>query len=484
MRLPLPIPVALDLAPDWRVLVFAFAITGLTGVAFGLAPALQATRADLFSGLKESGDARLGKHRALSLRNALVLCQMTASLTLLLMTGYLGLGIQSTLGVQEGFKPENLYLISLDPVRDGYSVARAADFFEKLLDRLRAIPGVTDVCLTDTLPAALDGNPGVRFSTSNAQAGGSRPANWARKHIVGRGYFETAGIQILSGRAFQRSDEANGAAAVIVSEEAVRRFWKGTNPVGRRIELSNSEAAGGFAIWPGTLDYRSSVLAKAPRTFEVVGVARDVSEDLVASKKHPAVYFPLHPSEYAQPSLRGVTLMLRASPGVDAISAVRREVSAMDSSIAPFNARSMIEHIAQFMSVLKAASWTYGFMGLFGLILASIGLAGVTAHSVAKRSHEIGIRMALGAQKHDILELVMKEGATLITVGTLVGLALALAGIRALSGLFFTVASVQGYDPVLLAGAPLVLAGLAMLACYLPARRSTRIDPIVTLRME
>jgi macrolide transport system ATP-binding/permease protein len=484
LRMPFPIPIALDLSPDWRALAFTFVVTGLTGVAFGLAPALQATRTDLVSALKEGGGPRFPKRRALRLRNALVLCQMAASLTLLLMTGYLGLGIQSTLGVQEGFNPRNLYLISLDPVRDGYSAAHAATFFEALLDRVKALPGVASACLTDSLPAAMDGNAGVEFSNAGPQFGGPRDAHWARKHIVGRGYFETTGIEILSGRSFQRQDEANGAIAVVVSQEAVRQFWKGEDPVGRRIEIRNGAATGGFGLWPGTIDYRSDALAQASRTFEVAGVARDVSEDLVHSKKHPAVYFPLRAADYAQPSLRGVTLMVRAAPGFDAIAAVRREISAIDPAISPFNARSMIEHIAQFMSALKAASWTYGVMGFFGVVLASVGLAGVTAHSVAKRGHEIGIRMALGAQKRDVLALVMKEGAILATVGTVAGLAFALAGIRALSGMFFAVASVQGYDPVLLVGAPLLLAGLALAACYLPARRSARVDPAAALRQE
>jgi putative ABC transport system permease protein len=484
LRMPLPVPISFDLSPDWRVLAFTFVLTGLTGLAFGLAPALQATRADLVSALKEGGNAHLRKYRTLSLRNALVLCQMAASLTLLLMTGYLGLGIQDTLGVQEGFDPRNLYLISLDPVRDGYSAAHAADFFEKLLERLKRLPAVTAVCLTDTLPASLDGNAGVRFSSSGSQSDGSRDANWARKHIVGRDYFETAGIKILAGRSFQRQDEANGATAIVVSQEAVRQFWKGEDPVGRRIEMGNGEASGGFGMWPGTLDYRSSVLANGSGTFEVVGVARDVSEDLVASKKHPAVYFPLHPADYSQPSLRGVTLMVRAAPGADAITVVEREIASMDSGITPFNASSMAEHIAQFMSTLKAASWTYGLMGLFGLVLASVGLAGMTAYSVAKRGHEIGIRMALGAQKRDVLALVMKEGATLVAVGTLAGLAFALPAIRAMSSLFFSVASVRGYDPVLLVGAPLLLAGIALVACYVPARRATRIDPMAALREE
>lgn len=484
MRMPFPILVSFDLNPDWTALAFTLGVTCLTALAFGLAPALQATRTDLVSALKEGGSVHLRKYRPLSLRNALVLCQMAASLTLLLITGYMGLGIQNTLGVQEGFDPRNLHLISLDPVRDGYSPVQASAFFEKLLERVKGLPAIAAACLTDTIPVALDGNPGVRFSSSGAQSDATRNASWARKHLVGRDYFETAGIKILSGRGFRRQDEADGSTAVVVTQEAVRQFWKGEDPVGLRIEIGNDEASGGFGAWPGTIDFRSSTLSKGRRTFEVVGVARDVSEDVVASKKHAAIYFPMRPADYAQPSLRGVTLMVRAVPGVDAIGAVQREISAMDFGITPFNARSMIEQIEQFMSALRAASWTYALIGLFALVLASVGLAGVTAYSVAKRGHEIGVRMALGAQKRDVVALVMKEGAALVTVGTVVGLAFAWAGIRATSAIFFSVASVRSYDPVLLAGAPLLLVGLALVACYLPARRATRIDPAVALRME
>ncbi|HWB97833.1 MAG TPA: ABC transporter permease [Bryobacteraceae bacterium] len=484
LRMPFPIPVAFDLTPDWRALGFTFAVTCVAGLAFGLAPAWRATRPDLVSALKEGGNALLHKYRILSLRNGLVLCQMAASLMLLLITGYMGLGIQSTLGVQEGFDPRNLYLISLDPVRDGYSPARTEAFFEKLLDRLKTRPAVASVCLTDTLPVAWDGNPGVWFSRVDRPRDTSRNAYWARRHIVGRDYFETAGIQILAGRSFRKQDQTEHAAAVIVSQQAVRQFWKGEDPVGQWIEIRNGEASGGFGAMPGTIDHRSTVLAKEIRRFQVVGVARDVTEDFVANKKPAAVYFPLRPADYAQPSLRGVTLLVRAAPGVDAIRVVRGEISAMDSAITPFHGRSMSEHIAQFMSALQGASWTYGLLGLFGLILASVGVAGVTAHSVVRRAHEIGIRMALGAQKRDVLKLVMKEGAGLVTVGTVAGMAFAWVGIRALSGMFFTVASVKSSEPAVLAGGPLLLAGVALIACYLPARRSMRIDPAITLRME
>jgi predicted permease len=481
LRLPLPVPVSYDLNPDWRALLFTFGLTLVTGVAFGLAPALQSTRPSLAPALKEGGNIQLRKHRRLSLRNALVLCQMAASLTLLLITGYLGLGIQSTLGVQEGFNPRNMYLISLDPVRDGYSAERAAAFLEKMLERVQRLPSVAAACLTDTVPVAMDGNAGVTFSTAGSAG---HAVEFARKHTVGRGYFETADIPILAGRGFRREDEAGGARSVIVSEYLVRKFWKGQDPLGRQIELGNGQAAAVIGAMPGTVDYRTGALGSGRKLYEVVGVVKDVTEDLVVNKKHPAIYFPLHPADYAQPSLRGVTLMLRAAPGVDAIAAVRREIAAMDSAITPFNARSMTEQIVQFMSMLKAASWTYGLIGVFGLVLASVGLAGVTAYSVAQRGHEIGIRLALGAQKRDVLGLVMKEGAVLVTVGALIGLAFAWAGMRALAGMFFSVASVQHEDPVLLVGAPLLLAGLALLACFVPARRSTRIDPAVALRQE
>jgi putative ABC transport system permease protein len=481
-RMPYPMPVSFDLNPDWHALLFALAVTGLAGLAFGLAPALQATSADLTPALKEGGNIQLRRHRRLSLRNALMLCQMAGSLTLLLLTGFLGLGIQTTMGIQQGFDSRNLYLISLDPVRDGYSGTQAAAFFEKLLDRVKRLPSVVAATLTDTVPVSVDGNPGAIFS--DAHAGGEKAMHAARKHAVGKDYFETAEIPILLGRGFREEDQANGAAAVIVSEELVRAYWKGEEALGRRIEIGSGQPSGGLGVVPGTFDLRPGASGKGSQIFEVVGVAKDVAEDFVASKKHPAIYFPLQREDYAQPSLRGVTLMVRGLPGVDVVAAVRREISATDASLTPFNARSMTEQIAQFMASLRSAAWTWNLLGAFGLILASVGLAGVTAYTVTQRRHEIGIRMALGAQMSDVLGLVMKEGASLITAGMLIGMAFTWAGVRLMSGFFFSVASVKALDPALIVGAPLLLASLALLACYVPARRSMQVDPVVALRQE
>jgi ABC-type antimicrobial peptide transport system permease subunit len=179
-----------------------------------------------------------------------------------------------------------------------------------------------------------------------------------------------------------------------------------------------------------------------------------------------------------------MTMMVRALPGVDAISEVQREIAAIDPNITTFNVRSMTEQIDQFMSPLKSASWTYGLVGVFGLILASVGLAGVTAYSVARRQHEIGIRMALGANRGNVLGLVMKEGAFMVLVGTGVGLLVAGAGLRLMSGLFASVASTSTTDPHVMLGAPLLLGAIALIACYVPARKSASVDPATVLRSE
>jgi predicted permease len=433
-KMPYPMPVSFDVNPDWGALWFVLALTGVAGLAFGLTPALQATRFDLTPALKDGGNIQLGGRR-LSLRSALMLCQMAGSLTLLLLTGFLGLGIQTTMGVQEGFDSRNLYLISLDPVRDGYSGDHAAAFFAQLLDRVKRLPSVTAATLTDTVPVAVDGNTGAVFS--DARTGAAKVTHSARRHAVGKDYFETAGIPILLGRGFRQEDEANGAAAVIVSQELVRAFWQGEDVLGRRIEIGNGGVSAGFGATPGTFDLRPGALSKERRIFEVVGVAKDVSEDFIASRKHPAIYFPLQRADYVQPSLRGVTLMVRGLPGVDVLGAVQREISRIDSNLTPFNARSMTEQVAQFMASLRSAAWTWNLIGAFGLILASVGLAGVTAYSVTQRRHEIGIRMALGARKSDVLGLVMKEGAFMIAAGTLIGMALTWAGVRVMSGFSF-----------------------------------------------
>jgi predicted permease len=483
--LPYPMPLQFDLRPDGTVLLFTIGLTIFTGLVFGLVPAWQTTRADLNPALKEGGNVQLSRLRRLSLRNALVLSEVAGSLALLLITGFLVLGHRRIAGVEVGFDPKDLYLVTLDPIRDGYSSAQAGAFFQKLLDRGKTLPSVRAIGLADSGPMTMIGKPAIQYAVEGKD--GTRVLHSARRAVVGDSYFETVGIPILSGREFRKQDEANDAKAVIVSERLARECWKGQDALGQRIEIGSEEVPD-FHI----VGYKKEFVPGMPESakkLEVVGVAKNVRDGLVlAAADSPAViYTPWRPPDYAHPSPRGLTLMVRSVPGGDAVGALRREISAMDDKLTVFSTRSMPEQIEELMFPVRVALWTYGVIGIVGLILASVGLAGVTAYSVTQRRREIGIRMALGAQSSDVLRLVMREGMAMVMVGSVIGLGLAWSGTRALSAVLSTVATTAGTssgDPRLLLGAPLLLAGLAMVACYVPARRSVRVDPVVTLRQE
>jgi ABC-type antimicrobial peptide transport system permease subunit len=387
------------------------------------------------------------------------------------------------MGNEVGFDPRNLTVISLDPIRDGYSGEQAAAFFSKLLDRVKLIPSITAASLADSTPMAMMGKPEAPFSTNDA---GIRKISSARKYVVGRDYFDTIGIPILRGRGFRKQDEASKVGVAIISER-LAQLWKGEDPLGRLIEMGYEEVPRFQIGSPRASAQRFS--GKVRQVLQVVGVARNTRDGvaMAASEAPSMIYLPMKPVDYARPSFQGLTLMVRSTPGFNAVGALRLEISALDSNVTPFNARSMPEQIDQMMYPVRLSIWTYGCIGLFGLILASAGLAGMTAYSVAQRGREIGIRMALGARKSDVLGLVMKEGAVLVSAGSLIGLAGAWGGQRVLSALVSQVAQTTGRsaaDPLLLAGAPLLLAGLALVACYVPARKSMRIDPAVALRQE
>ncbi|HUB79219.1 MAG TPA: ADOP family duplicated permease [Bryobacteraceae bacterium] len=473
VKMPLLVPVSFDLHPDWHVLAWTVAFTGFIALLFGLVPAVQAAKVDLASDIRTA--------RRSTMRNVLMVSQFAGSLTLLVIVGLLSAGIQTTLGMQSGFDPRNLALLSLDPVRDGATPARAALFFDRLLDRVQRLPGVTAACLTETVPVSI-GSPAMQVT---APGGGSREMLNARRHVVGKDYFSTTGIPLLMGRAFGEEDEVSATLAVVVSQEFVREFARG-NLLGRQIEIGDDGVAAD-GILPGSFDYRRGAAESRGRLFQVVGVVGDVSEDLIAQKRHPVVYFPLRQTDYAAPPAQGLTLVVRAAPGAGEIEAVRREIAALDADIRPFNVQTMDDHINQFMAPLRSASWTYRAIAIFGLLLSAVGLAGMTAYSVAQRTREIGIRVALGARRASVLRLVMKEGALLVATGTAVGMFFAWVGSRALAFMnssVSTVTTVSTSDPMVLFGAPLLLGCLALIACYLPALESMRIDPVVALREE
>jgi predicted permease len=465
IQFPYSVPLRFDFSPDGRVFVFTFALTAFTALAFGLAPAILATGASLASGLKEDGNIKIRGFRRLSLRNLLLVSQVAASLALLLITGFLVIGHRKLVSGEPGFDSRNLYLVSVDPIRNGLRSAEAAAFFSKLLDHIRALPFVESASLGSSTPMEMIGR-----SSSPVLAGssGSEVFSMERRFDVSRGYLSGLRIPIARGRDFRPEDEVDGATAVIVNEVVARNCFPGKDPVGQRIEI-------------GTRGVDS-------RVGYVVGVAGSIRDGVSVGSQLPGiVYVPLRPSDMVHTYSQGLTLVVRARPGGDALGALQRTIEAVDSRITPFNARSMDDQMERILSAIRVTLLVYGAIGVFGLILASVGLAGVTAYSVAQRRREIGIRMALGARRIDVLGVVMKEGAVLIAVGSIVGFIAARVAIRALAGVLEDIAratETSVSEPVLLFGAPLLLAFLALLCCYLPARKSAQIDPAIALRTE
>jgi len=310
----------------------------------------------------------------------------------------------------------------------------------------------------------------LSFSTDSHES--SQTLKSLAKQIVGAGYFATLSEPMVAGREFGESDQRIEIPSersktvplpVVLNETAARGLFGKENAIGRR-------------------------LMEDQQSYEVVGVVGDLKSGIAAIEESASViYLPLTRRDFASPPAGGITIMVRSDAGTDALRGIRREIAFIDPNLAVFDVRTLAEYLEMSRSFLRLALDTYGGMGVFGLILAAIGLAGVTAYAVARRRKEIGIRMALGARQVQVLRLVLREGAALVTVGTVLGFLGAIAMVKILSSLtsiFVDSFKVATNDPRLLVGAPLLLASLAMLACYLPARRSAKIDPLQALREE
>jgi len=461
LRGELPGYMTLDWRMDWRALIFSALLTLASGMLFGLAPALSATRDDIASGLKPAAPSRLRSRRWFSLRNILVAQQIAASMLLLLLTAFIVIGIRRISSGDPGFDYRHLYLLSLDPVRDGYDAKRAADYFDKLPERLERVSGVEAVSVAQSLPMALTGMESL-ITAKVEMTGGPKALGAIRSDRVGSGFFETVGIPVLRGRGFSDRDIADGAAVLVVNETMAKEVWPAEDPVGKILDFEGK--------W-----------------HEVIGVARDIRPALPMGPSLPAVYQPNAPSGFAVPSRQGVTALVRARPGFDAAVSLRRQIEAIDAQVTVLDVRRMSDLIEQIYYMARVAAGIYGALGIFALILASVGLAGVTGYSVARRTHEIGIRMALGADRKNILGLVLRESLALFAVGGAAGLAFSFVTMRVLAGMLDTLAKAtetSASDPAILLGAPVLLAGLALAACAIPARKAIRIDPSAALRSE
>jgi predicted permease len=442
-----------------------FAVAIVCGIAFSLAPALRATKTDLAPALKQGSALQLPGYRRFGLRNLLIVAQVTGSLMLLLITGFLVIGISQTSNIQTKFDPKTMYLLSIDPVRGGYTREKAQALFGKIPEQLKTAGTVESVALAAQAPFPIEDEDEAIQWTAEDSRGASRVQISAVEETVGAGYFAALSETLLAGREFAEMDQrvqAEGSKALpaVLNESAARGFFGNGNAIGEHVRDDK-------------------------QSYEVVGVVPDLRNDIGISRS--VIYLPITRRNFARPPADGITIMVRSDAGADALSGIRRAIAVLDPNLTIFNVRTLSEYLERSRSSDRFAADTYGGIGVFGLVLAAIGLAGVTAYAVAQRRKEIGIRMALGARKGQVLLLVLREGAALIAVGTLLGFLGAIALVRILSALtsvFVSALKVATNDPRLLIGAPLLLAALAMLACYIPARRSARIDPLKALREE
>lgn len=456
----LPFPVAIQLHIDWRVLLFALGVSFVAGTLSALAPALHASRSDVVVALKDESQG--GTLRRLRLRNSLVLGQMALSLLLLICGGLFVRALLHAKTLDPGFDAQNVQTVELDFSLAGYKEADGLAVSEQLLDRVRAMPGVASTAFTWTLP--LDGNGralgGILVAGHEPPAGLRMfDADW---NIVTPGYFSLMRIPLLRGRDFTDADRAESPGVVIINETMAKRFWPGQDPLGLQIR------AGSLARGAGENDDL--------RPLTIIGVARDHKYRSLGDEARLFVYVPLR-----QNYMPRLAMLVRNEPGANVYPGVRAAVRETNSALPILHAQSLADYTAIGLLPQRVASWVAGTLGALGLLLTGIGIYGIMAFSVGQRTREIGIRIALGASSQNILQLVLRAGAKLALLGMAVGLALALLATHLLSNLLI---GISAQDPITFLAVPLLMACVTLLACYVPARRAARLDPMVALRYE
>lgn len=449
--LPLPIPLTLDLSLDLRVLAFAFAASVAAGILFGLAPALQSTRPDVVDDIK-SENAGGGPRRRFTLRGAVVVGQIAVSLLLLVTTGLFLRSLAERQTVDPGFGSDPAAIMTFAVPSDRYTVEEARLLVRRLEERVAAIPGVEGVGTIDNLhlnPLSVN-NVGVNVDGFEPPEGqGSFTVDRA---AVDAGFFASVGIPLVRGRNFGDADVEGAPPVAIVNEAMAERFWPGEDPVGRVFRTDDGEVT-------------------------VVGVARNAKIRSLGEEPRPFVYFP-----YAQEYSSFLWLVARTRGDADrTLIEVLSAARAIDPDLMILQSRTMERHLAAILLPARLSAMVFSAFAALALVLASIGIYGVVSYAVTRRSREVGIRLSLGAQPGSVVRLLMGTGVRLVAGGLAIGLALAAATARLLEGFLFGVAAM---DPFTFLSTPLLLGLVGVLAAYLPARRATRVDPMVALRSE
>jgi predicted permease len=443
---------ALHISLDGRVLLFTSVLTLLTGLLFGLAPALQATRLDLNWALKDRASQLRRTGRWLNLRNMLVVVQVALSLVALAGASLFLRSLQNAQKINPGHESRNLLMMSFNLAAEGYDETRGLEFYRQVTDRVQAMPRVKAVGIAS---APLFGGDVLRTVFAEGQDMTDRRNGRLTPLLrVSPEYFASINMPIVRGRGFSERDRAGAPRVAVVNETMARRLWPEEEPLGRKFRCFGES-------W----------------VIEVIGIARDAKYRTLGEEPLSFMYFPL-----LQHYTPAATLHVRTDGDpTDAVSTVRSEVQSMEKSMPLVGVTTIGQVMEAILWAPRMGASLLAIFGLMALLLAAIGIHGVMSYSVAQRTQEIGIRMALGAQSKDVLRLVLGQGLLILLAGGGLGLAGAYAVSQVLSSLLYGVG--MG-DPISFFGTTLVLAAAALLACYLPARRATRVDPIVTLKCE
>ena len=449
---PIDISVSTELHIDGRVLLFTLIVSTLTGIVFGLLPALQATKPDLVPALKD--EASRSVYRRSRLRSGLVVLQVSLSLILLICAGLALRGMQRAQSLNPGFAPHHALELSFDLSLQGYDGPRIQEFKRRLLDRVRALPGVRYAGLSNLVPLSMSANNNsIYVEGQPEQRGANVPGAMISR--ASPGFIPALGTRLLQGRDFTEQDGESKRPVAVINETSAQRFWPGQSALGKRFSLQSSAG-------PWT---------------EVVGVIQDGKYFSLSEEAKPFIYVNL-----GLQSGRFLTMVARTTNDPQsALAAIRREVQQLDATLPIYNARTMVEHMALSLFPARVAATLLGGFGLLALALAAIGVFGVMSYAVTRRTREIGIRMALGAQAAGIFKLVVGQSLKLTALGLGIGLACAFAGTRLISDFLY---GVSALDVVTFAGVPSLLALVDLLACYIPARRAMKVDPMVALRRE
>jgi predicted permease len=441
---------------DLRVLSFAFLASLATGLLFGLAPALQLSQTGLSIALRNDAPSIASGERLFSLRSALIFVQVALSLPLLIGAGLFLHSLRNLRGVNTGFVKGNVFLATLNPAMNGYPQERIKALYDDLLARVRTMPGVRAASLT-TASVISGGWDQEGVKVEGYQSGPDENMS-PDAAVISPGYFATMGIPLVAGRDFTEQDIASRPRVVIINETMAHYFFGKKDPLGKKISTEEDP--------------------KAPFDREIIGIVKDAKYVRLSEAPRRHFYAPMA----QEPRLFDMTLQLRTAGDPEKIGdLVRGQVHDLDANLPLYATTTLEIQIDDSLTQERLLTWLSSLFSLLATLLASLGLSGVVAFSVARRTREIGIRMALGAQPRDILRDVVSQMVLLVAAGMAVGLAAAFALSRLLGSMLF---EVRFADPLAFAGACVLLGVVAAFAAYLPAQRATQVDPVVALRYE